>query len=310
MRTKKKKSTRSFTKKKRGGAHGLVLNIMYNKNNEIIDIQTQDILANKDYKDLNYIDPKYHVTDLFKNFSDVFESTHEFFHPSDNPLRSTRKRIVKIAVNNKRDIQLIQITNKIIKALNTFKNRSVRPFIIVRRNGRITPDCEEHFKHTYKLLLRDVADAILEKVGGGGKDFKNVARLMLETPVLVNLMSIKFGLLRRGDMKMEEIRRMFGKTDELVDSLKRKTKSVKTGLWIPSTKLKRLKIAQRLARVLYNRRVIHRRVIHRRVIHRRVIHRRVIHRRVIHRRVIHRQALSNHRAILYRQLLCKVLIAK
>ena len=46
MRTKKKKSTRSFTKKKRGGAHGLVLNIMYNKNNEIIDIQTQDILAN------------------------------------------------------------------------------------------------------------------------------------------------------------------------------------------------------------------------------------------------------------------------
>jgi hypothetical protein len=220
MRTKKKKSTRSFTKKKRGGAHGLVLNIMYNKNNEIIDIQTQDILANKDYKDLNYIDPKYHVTDLFKNFSDVFESTHEFFHPSDNPLRSTRKRIVKIAVNNKRDIQLIQITNKIIKALNTFKNRSVRPFIIVRRNGRITPDCEEHFKHTYKLLLRDVADAILEKVGGGGKDFKNVARLMLETPVLVNLMSIKFGLLRRGDMKMEEIRRMFGKTDELVDSLK------------------------------------------------------------------------------------------
>ena len=223
MGTKKKKSTRSFTRKKRrGGAHGLVLNIMYNKNNEIIDIQTQDILANKEYKDRNSIDPKYGFMDLLKdtmNFSDVVGNTHSFFHPFDQPLQTTRKRNIKLAVNDKRDIQLIKITNKIIRALNTYKNKSGKPFVFVRRNKRITPESEENFKHTYRVLLREIEAGILDKVGGD-KEFRNVAKLMLMTPVLVNLVSIKFGLLRRGDMKMEEIRRMFGNTDELVDSLK------------------------------------------------------------------------------------------
>ena len=223
MGTKKKKSKRSFTRKKRrGGAHGLVLNIMYNKNNEIIDIQTQDILANKEYKDRNSIDPKYGFMDLLKdtmNFSDVVGNTHSFFHPFDQPLQTTRKRNIKLAVNDKRDIQLIKITNKIIRALNTYKNKSGKPFVFVRRNKRITPESEENFKHTYRVLLREIEAGILDKVGGD-KEFRNVAKLMLMTPVLVNLVSIKFGLLRRGDMKMEEIRRMFGNTDELVDSLK------------------------------------------------------------------------------------------
>ena len=222
MRTKNKKSKRSFTRKKRGGAHGLVLNIMYNKNNEIIDIQTQDILANKDYKDLNHIDPKYGFMDLLKdtmNFRDVIGNTHNFFHPFDQSLKTTRNRNIKLAVNDKRDIQLIKITNKIIRALNTYKNKSSKPFVFVRRNKRITPESEEDFKHTYRVLLRGIEDDILDKVGGG-ESFRNVAKLMLRTPVLVNLVSIRFGLLRRGDMKMEEIRRMFGNTDELVNSLK------------------------------------------------------------------------------------------
>lgn len=223
MGTKKKKSTRSFTRKKRrGGAHGLVLNIMYNKNNEIIDIQTQDILANKEYKDLNHIDPKYGFMDLLKdsmNFRDVIGNTHNFFHPFDQSLKTTRNRNIKLAVNDKRDIQLIKITNKIIRALNTYKNKSGKPFVFVRRNKRITPKSEEDFKHTYMVLLREIEGGILDKVGGG-EEFRNVTKLMLRTPFLVNLVSIRFGLLRRGDIKMEEIRRMFGKTDELMDSLK------------------------------------------------------------------------------------------
>jgi len=223
MGTKKKKSTRSFTRKKRrGGAHGLVLNIMYNKNNEIIDIQIQDILANKEYKDLNHIDPKYGFMDLLKdsmNFRDVMGNTHNFFHPFDQSLKTTRNRNIKLAVNDKRDIQLIKITNKIIRALNTYKNKSGKPFVFVRRNKRITPKSEEDFKHTYMVLLREIEGGILDKVGGG-EEFRNVTKLMLRTPFLVNLVSIRFGLLRRGDIKMEEIRRMFGKTDELMDSLK------------------------------------------------------------------------------------------
>ena len=220
MRTKKKKSKRSFTRKKRGGAHGLVLNIMYNKNNEIIDIQTQDILANKEYQELNKIDPTSGFMDSFKNFRDVLGSTHDFFHPFDTDQKKTKKRYVKIAVNDKRDIQLIQLTNQIIKIMNEnkIKIKNPRPFVVVREKNKITKECQNDFKHNYEMLLRDRQDEILDKIQGG-EEYKEAVKQMLRTPVLVNLISIMFGLLRRGDLKMEEIKKMFGSTDKLMEAL-------------------------------------------------------------------------------------------
>jgi len=223
MGTKKKKSKRILTRKKhRGGVHGKVLNIKYNKDNEIVDVQIHDILAKSEYQDLNHINPKYGFIDLLKdamNFREAIGSTHDFFHPFDKPHRRTTSRNIKLVVNDKRDIQLIKITNRIIRALNTYQNKTGKPFVFVRIKKRITPESEANFKHAYNVLLREVESGILDKVGGG-ENFRNVVKLMLRTPVLVNLVSIKFGLLRRGDMKIEEIRRIFGNTSELVDSLK------------------------------------------------------------------------------------------
>ena len=221
MKTKNKKSKRSFTRKKRGGAHGLVLNIMYNKNGEIVDIQSDEILATKEYQDVNHINPVYGLTDLMRdafNFRDVIRNTHEFFHPFDTQ-QNTKKRYVKIAINDKRDIQLIKITNNIIKALNTIPHKNMTTkFIVIRRNGKPTKECQENFKHQYGLLLRAFEDDILDEFRGNEK-YQQVVKQMLRTPVLVNLVSIKFGLLRKGDLKMEEIRKMYKDTDELNASL-------------------------------------------------------------------------------------------
>jgi hypothetical protein len=218
--TKKKKSKQKQTRKKRGGAHGLQVEILYNTNNEIVDIRTNEILANKDYIKMNKIDPKYSFMDLMRdtfNFRDVIGNTHDFFHPFDPPRNNMKTRRVKIAINDKRDIQLIQITNKI---LNKNKNKRIsHPFIVVRRNGRMTKESMADFAHEYKLLLRENEEKLLEDFEGNDKLFK-VAKQMLRTPVLVNLISIKFGLLRKGDLKLGEIRQIFGgANDQLNDSL-------------------------------------------------------------------------------------------
>lgn len=221
--TKKKKTKQRQTRKKRGGAHGLQVEILYNGNNEIVDIRTSEILATKDYIKMNKIDPKYGFMDLMRdtfNFRDVIGNTHDFFHPFDPPTRNTRTRRVKIAINDKRDVQLIQITNKILKVLNGMKNKVsiAHPFIVVRRNNRMTKESMADFAHAYNLLLRQHEEKLLESFEDDDKLFK-VAQQLLRTPVLVNLLSIKFGLLRRGDLKLREIRQMFNKTDRLNDSL-------------------------------------------------------------------------------------------
>lgn len=224
MKTKRKKSKRSFTRKKRGGAHGLVLNIMYDKNGNIIDIQSNELLATKDYEAVNKIDPKYSFRDvLWDTFRNVSENTEEFFHPFDAPKNRTPRK-VKIAINDRRDIQLIKLTNMIIKILNKIDHYVAKPFIVIRRKGKQTDQNIEDFRHQYNLLLRDHEDKILEKFKQD-ENYRDVVRLMLKTPMLVNLMSIKFGLLRKGDMRLDEIREIFKKNNDnqLVDSLAKLT---------------------------------------------------------------------------------------
>ena len=224
MKTKRKKSKRSFTRKKRGGAHGLVLNIMYDKIGNIIDIQSNDLLATKDYEAVNKIDPKYSFTDfLWDNFRNVSDNTDEFFHPFDAPKNKTTRK-VKIAINDRRDIQLIKLTNMIIKILNKIDHYVAKPFIVIRRKGKQTDQNIEDFRHQYNLLLREHEDKILEKFKQH-ENYRDVVRLMLKTPVLVNLMSIKFGLLQKGVMRLDEIRKIFKKNNDnqLVDALAKLT---------------------------------------------------------------------------------------
>ena len=224
MKTKRKKSKRSFTRKKRGGAHGLVLNIMYDENGNIIDIQSNELLATKDYEAVNKIDPKYSFRDiLWDTFRNVSENTEEFFHPFDAPKNETT-RIVKIVINDRRDIQLIKLTNMIIKILNKIDHYVAKPFTVIRHKGKQIKENIKDFRHQYDQLLRDHEDKILDKFKEH-ENYRDVVRLMLKTPVLVNLMSIKFGLLQKGIMSLDEIREIFKKNNDnqLVDAVAKLT---------------------------------------------------------------------------------------
>jgi hypothetical protein len=225
------------TKKKRGGARGLVLNIMYNNNDEIIDIRLQDMLAVADYRNRNNIDPTYGPYDAWRyvkenfDFDRAFENMRDFLHQSETSKPKTKKKYVKLAVNDKRDIRLIQIANKIISVLNTVKNKTIQqPLLIIRENKKLTDKTKKEFRRRYEeLLVNDFFEKVLETFHTSNKDTdrrKELVRRILQMPVIVNLVCIKYGLLKRGDLDLQEIQDIYNLDNDKVLEFFREEKKI------------------------------------------------------------------------------------
>lgn len=228
MVTKKKKSKQHQTRKKRrssGGATGLRISALFNNKDELIGIQNNSILAIADYEKVNKINPKYRFKDLLSDafsFKNVIQNTDGFFHPFDPQPQTMKTRTVKIAINDEDDIQLIQITNQVIEVLNGIKVKPGKLFVVKRYAGKLTKDCVDNFRNLYNnVVLREHEHEILDKFKENPA-YEKVVRLMLRTPVLANLICIKFGVLRSGDMKIEEMKEIlsYENPDELYDALR------------------------------------------------------------------------------------------
>ena len=113
-------------KKIKGGAQGLVLNIMYNDDDEIIDIKVQDLVARNDYIKKHGFNPKTALTwnsikqtILEPASEEKFDNMKHFLY-GEPPTDSTKKKYMRFAVNSKQDVRLVAIANKIIKIFFTF----------------------------------------------------------------------------------------------------------------------------------------------------------------------------------------------
>jgi hypothetical protein len=204
MKTKKKQIRKNTSMKKKGGARGLVLNIMYNKDNEIIDIKTQNILASNEYIERNKIDPRKYIIDVFKDtfdFSHVIDNTFAFLHPSDDT-KKMKKRSVKIAINNQDDIKLIQITNKIIQGLNQIRSKPYFPVKEKDKTNKI-----RIIKKKYDAILQDNQSKILQYIIN--ENDIDIASELLKSPILIQMIGIKFGLLRKGELSLEDMKDMY-----------------------------------------------------------------------------------------------------
>ena len=213
-------------KKIKGGAKGLVLNIMYNDNDEIIDIKVQDLLARNAYIKKHGFDPKTPLTwnsikkNIFEPISnDVFESANNFFYGKNPANNQTKKKYIRFAVNNKNDVRLVHIANKIIKVLNKTKNADPNPIVVTRNfRGKIDSKCKEEIESKYDRILREHERRFLEEVSNP-KD-KEVAKVLLRNPFLVNLIGAKFGILKRGDLTLEELEDLFNAYEPTVEHTK------------------------------------------------------------------------------------------
>ena len=162
--------------------------------------------------------------------SDVIRNTDRFFHPFDTQPQPIKTRTVKIAINDEDDIKLIQITNQVIKVLNGIKAKRGKLFVVKRYAGKLTKDCVDNFRNLYNnIILREHENEILDKFGENPA-YENVVRHMLRTPVLANLICIKFGVLRSGDMKIEEMKEIlsYENQDKLYDALSELKRAQKT----------------------------------------------------------------------------------
>ena len=220
MKTKQKSTTR----KKKGGAYGLVLNVGYNDKNDIIGVKTQPILANDDYYKKNHRYPKYSGDQPFASsmFENMMENLNDFFHPFDANNRNTKKKHLKLAINDTKHLNFIYLTNQIIKKLNLIKSPSLtRPFHIVRksRRGEIEDTCKLRFINEYQKLLLAHANELNEEdddieafdldKSENKQERINTIRHLLKMPFLVNVISIKFGLLKNGDVTLKELYDIF-----------------------------------------------------------------------------------------------------
>jgi hypothetical protein len=213
MKTKKRRQSR---KKRVGGASGLVLIVDYDKSGNIKNMKLQNMLARHEYMNRNKIDPSPSISDGFRelfNLDRMQQAFRDFLNlPGDESekRKTQKKRIVKIAVNDKPDIVLIQLVNKVINRLNGIKNkRSQEQLFIIRDTaGKLTNKTKLEFRKRYEELL---AGAFIEDYKNEKKtevDEELLKRLM-RMPVLMNVVSIKYGLLNRGDMKLEELQDIY-----------------------------------------------------------------------------------------------------
>ncbi len=216
------------TKKKRGGARGLVLNIMYDKDDNIIDIRLQDMLAVTEYQNKNTVDPRYGPLDAWHyvkenfDFDRAFENMRDFLQQSDTTKPKTKKKkYAKLAVNDKRDIRLTQIANKIIDVLNTINNKTIeKPLLIIRKNNKLTDETKREFRQRYEeLLVNEFFEKVLETFRTSNKETdrrKELVSRILQMPVIVNLVCIKYGLLKRGDLDLQEIQDIYNLDNDRV----------------------------------------------------------------------------------------------
>ena len=228
MGTKKKKSKHTQTRKKRrsrGGATGSQITALYNKDDELIGVTNNGILDVVAYQKLNKVNPTYRLNDVISDLfssENVFLNTERFFRPFDSQSSEpTITLTAKYAINDQHDIQLIQITNQVIKVLNGMKVKPGKLFNVKRYRGKITKDCIENFRNLYNnVLMREHENKILDKFKENPA-YEKVVKLMLRTPILANLISIKFGVLRSGDMKITEMNEIFSyeNPDKLIDAL-------------------------------------------------------------------------------------------
>jgi hypothetical protein len=214
MKTKKRRQSR---KKRVGGASGLVLIIEYDEFGNIKNIKIQNMLARHEYMSRNKIDPATSLSDEFRgqfNLDRLQQIFRDFLYLPDNGNRAKRKtqkkRIVNIAVNDKSDIALIQLVNIVIKRLNGIQNKRTQQklFIIRDAAGNLTNKTQLEFRKRYEELL---AGEFIEDYKNEKKtevDEELLKRLM-RMPVLMNLVSIKYGLINRGDIKLEELQNIY-----------------------------------------------------------------------------------------------------
>lgn len=209
------------SRKKKGGAYGLVLNIGYNDDNDITNVKSQQILDPTVYSKANHHPPKY-SRQFWGMFENLGDSVNDFFNPFDTNKR-TKKKYVKIAVNDKKHLRLINLTNQIIKGLNRITTtNSAATFRIIRdKNGKINDLCKLDFIEKYRKLLitrgreflsglLDDNKDILEKEGDETDDEPaSTIRHLLKMPFLVNVISIKYGLLKNGDVTLKELYNIF-----------------------------------------------------------------------------------------------------
>jgi cell division septation protein DedD len=211
-------------KKIKGGAQGLVLNIMYNDDDEIIDIKVQDLVARNDYIKKHGFDPKPAITwnsikrNIFEpTTDDKFDSLNQFLY-GETPTNKTKKKYMRFAVNSKQDVRLVAIANKIIKMLNKTKNSLPDPIKITRTLGRLDDKCKAEIESKYDRILREHEGSFLKEVDSE-KD-KKVAKVLLRNPFLVNLIGSKFGILKQGDLKLEELEDMFQAYEPTIEHTK------------------------------------------------------------------------------------------
>ena len=220
MKTKRK----SIKRKKKGGAYGLVLNVGYNDNNDVVNVKTQNILAKDDYYKVNHIHPKYSGDQSLPSslIENIMENVNDFFHPFDTNNNKTKKKHVKIAINDTKHLTFIYLTNQIIKKLNSINvPKRVASFRIIRKNriGEIEDTCKMRFINEYqKLLIEHATELIPEHDDMEAFDLDksenkqeriNIIRHLLKMPFLVNVISIKFGLLKNGDVTFKELYDIF-----------------------------------------------------------------------------------------------------
>jgi hypothetical protein len=219
-----KTKQRSTTQKKKGGAYGLVLNVGYNDKNDIIGVKTQNILANDDYYKKNHRYPKFSADQPFTTnmIENMMENLNDFFHPFDRNNKNTKKKYAKLAINDTKHLNFMHLTNQIIKKLNSIKSPSLTtPFHIVRKSnrGEIKDACKLRFINEYKKLLLEHADKLVTEdddieafdldKSENTEERVNTIRHLLKMPFLVNVISIKFGLLKNGDVTIKELYDMF-----------------------------------------------------------------------------------------------------
>jgi hypothetical protein len=229
MKTKKRRQSR---KKRVGGASGLVLIVEYDRYGNIKTRKLQKMLARHEYMNLNKVDPGTSLSEGIRESFDLDRMQQIFLNflniPNDHgPERKTQKnRVVKIALNDKSDIRLIQLVNKVISRLNKIKNKRAEKklFIIRDKAGKLTKDTKLEFRKKYEEML---AGAFIEDYKIQKKDVdEELLKLLMRMPVLMNLVSIKYGLMNSGEMTLEELQDIYNlDNDRILELVKPEKKA-------------------------------------------------------------------------------------
>jgi len=195
MKTKKRRQSR---KKRVGGASGLVLIVEYDRYGNIKTRKLQKMLARHEYMNLNKVDPG---TSLSEGIRESFDLD----------------RMQQI---------LIQLVNKVISRLNKIKNKRAEKklFIIRDKAGKLTKDTKLEFRKKYEEML---AGAFIEDYKIQKKDVdEELLKLLMRMPVLMNLVSIKYGLMNSGEMTLEELQDIYNlDNDRILELVKPEKKA-------------------------------------------------------------------------------------